>query len=267
MGSAQGRPPQLHLYLRGGPTMRPPTQGPWCWGVLPPGSVVPSPCALSASSTVRHSHPRCHPPAWAEAGSPPPQFPQMALTLRPKPALHPTHLPAPSHDVFLEQHLGLEAAVAAFGLFCQVVEPGMLQALASTHPGAGGERSPGHPCLSPSPPTTPFSSRSRAPKPQKTAGEEPTGGMCPGTSEAGQDLKWSSISWLGQVTLEGCRALLGTASSQGRAPQGSFGTEHQGILLVLVQRADRGTQELDTQLWRCPSQDPYGCCWPRTSSP
>lgn len=61
--------------------------------------------------------------------------------------------------------------------------------------------------------------------------------MCPGTSGAGQDPEWSSMPCLGQVTLEGHRALLGTASGQGRALSSSFGTGHQGMLLVPVQRA------------------------------
>ena len=45
------------------------------------------------------------------------------------------YLPAPLHEVFLKQDLGLEAAVTALGLLCQVVEPGVGEALGSTHPG------------------------------------------------------------------------------------------------------------------------------------
>ena len=45
------------------------------------------------------------------------------------------YLPAPLHEVFLKQDLGLEAAVTALGLLCQVVEPGVGEALGSAHPG------------------------------------------------------------------------------------------------------------------------------------
>lgn len=47
-----------------------------------------------------------------------------------------SYLPTPLHEVFLKQDLGLEAAVAAFGFFCQVVEPGVGEALLGTHSGA-----------------------------------------------------------------------------------------------------------------------------------
>lgn len=45
------------------------------------------------------------------------------------------YLPAPLHEVFLKQDLGLQTAVAAFGFLCQVVEPGVGQALFRTHSG------------------------------------------------------------------------------------------------------------------------------------
>lgn len=92
------------------------------------------------------------------------------------------HLPAPPNDVFLEQHLGLEPAVAALGLFCQVVEPGMLQALAGTHSGTGDKKSLGHPCLSPCPPATLLSSPPKAPK--------PAGGDPGGTQGSAGDRQW-----------------------------------------------------------------------------
>lgn len=58
-----------------------PMQRPCCWGAPPPGSRVPSPCA-PAGTTWHPPCPRCHPPGWAETGSPPPpQLPQTALTL------------------------------------------------------------------------------------------------------------------------------------------------------------------------------------------
>lgn len=58
------------------------------------------------------------------------------------PSLHPPpaqwYLPASLHEVFLKQDLGLEAAIAALGFLRQVVEPGVGEALSSTHAGPVG---------------------------------------------------------------------------------------------------------------------------------
>lgn len=145
----------------------------------------------SPSSRLKGSQPLC--PSWHHMASSMSQMPSTRMGrdwqpprpgppdgIDPLPHAGTPHLPAPPHDVFLEQHLGLEPAVAALGLFCQVVEPGMLQALAGAHPAAGGERSLGHACSSPSPPTTPFSSHPGAPKTQKPAGRNQPEGCAQG---------------------------------------------------------------------------------------
>lgn len=61
----------------------------------------------------------------------------LGLSHLPAPLLLPQvmYLPTPLHEVFLKQDLGLEATVAALGFFCQVVEPGVGEALLCTHSG------------------------------------------------------------------------------------------------------------------------------------
>ena len=69
----------------------------------------------------------------------PAHFPPRIPLSSPPPSLFPAsvqrYLPAPLHEVFLKQDLGLEAAVTALGLLCQIVEPGVGEALGSAHPG------------------------------------------------------------------------------------------------------------------------------------
>lgn len=220
-------------------------------GVLPQGhpcSRVPSPVSqLQQHSETEHSPcSRCHPPGLAESGSP---LPAPSEAADPHALAGPPHLPAPPHDVFLEQHLGLEPPVAAFGLFCQIIEPGMLQALVSTHPSTGGKRSLRQPCLSPSPPTAPFSSHSRAPKSHSPAGRNQTEGWAQVLAGLGRTPKgpthpaWDRCPWRDAGLCWG-------QSERGRV----HSVQDSGDAADPGEEAACGTRGCGT--WGCPPQDP-----------
>lgn len=63
-------------------------------------------------------------------------FPPCSPSLHPPPAQW--YLPASLHEVFLKQDLGLEASITALGFLCQIVEPGVGEALGSAHTGPVG---------------------------------------------------------------------------------------------------------------------------------
>lgn len=86
--------------------------------------------------------------------------------------------------------------------------------------------------------------------------------MCPGTGGAGQDSEGSSTPCLGQVSLQGYRALLGTIGV-GQSPMGLIQCWTQGMLLALVKRQ----HVVPRPALGMPIPGPHGHCQPHTSYP